>query len=139
MSNSPACNPRTVEEARALVARVEALFMPWNIPALLAGFTEDCIVRFGDMPEFRGRAALEDLFRARSERQKDYRLRKELRALMGDTIANYWEGEWQDRVTGARMTGRGVEIWVMRGGKIAVWEAAFNINEVGKPSAMGLV
>jgi nuclear transport factor 2 (NTF2) superfamily protein len=139
MSTSPAGNPRTLEEARALVARVEALFMPWNIPALLAGFTEDCIVRFGDMPEFRGRAALERLFRARSERQKDYRLHKELRALNGDTIANYWEGEWQDRVTGARMTGRGVEIWVMRDGKIAVWEAAFNINEVGKPSAMGLV
>jgi hypothetical protein len=29
--------------------------MPWNIPALLDGFTDDCIVRFGDMPEFRGR------------------------------------------------------------------------------------
>jgi hypothetical protein len=27
----------------------------------------------------------------------------------------------------------------MRDGNIAVWEAAFNINEVGKPSAMGLV
>ena len=132
-------NPRTIEEARAFVARVEALFMPWNIPALLAGFTDDCIVRFGDIPEFRGRAALERLFRARSERQKDYRLRKELRALMDDTIANYWEGEWEDRVTGVRMTGRGVEVWVMRNGKIAVWEAAFNINEVGKPSAMGLV
>jgi nuclear transport factor 2 (NTF2) superfamily protein len=139
MSTSPPRNPRTVEEARALVARVEALFMPWNIPALLAGFTDDCIVRFGDIPEFRGRAALESLFGARSERQRDYRLRKELRALMGDTIANYWEGEWTDRVTGVRMAGRGVEIWVMRDGKIAVWEAAFNINEAGKPSAMGLV
>jgi nuclear transport factor 2 (NTF2) superfamily protein len=139
MTISPLGNPRTVEEARALVARVEALFMPWNIPALLAGFTDDCIVRFGDIPEFRGRAALERLFRARSERQKDYRLRKELRALMDDTIANYWEGEWEDRMTGSRMAGRGVEIWVMRAGKIAVWEAAFNINEIGKPSAMGLV
>jgi nuclear transport factor 2 (NTF2) superfamily protein len=138
MSNSPARNPRTLEEARALVARVEALFMPWNIPGLVAGFTEDCIIRFGDMPEFRGRAALEKLFRARSERQQNYRLRKELRTLMGDTIANYWEGEWEDRVTGARMAGRGVEIWIMREGKIAVWEAAFNTNEVGKPSAMGL-
>ena len=58
---------------------------------------------------------------------------------MGDRIANYWEGEWEDRLTGARMTGRGVEIWVMRHGKIAVWEAAFNTNEAGKPSAMGLV
>jgi nuclear transport factor 2 (NTF2) superfamily protein len=131
-------NPRTVEEARALVARVESLFMPWDIPALLAGFTDDCVVRFGDLPEFRGKAALEKLFHGRSERQKGYRLRKEFRALMGDIIANYWEGEWDDRMTGAKMAGRGVEIWVMRDGKIAVWEAAFNTNEVGTPSAMGL-
>ncbi len=131
-------NPKTLDEARAFVAHVESLFMPWNIPALLAGFTEDCIVKFGDLPEFRGRPALEQLFRSRSERQKDYRLRKELRALMGDVIANYWEGEWEDRPTGRKMSGRGVEIWRMRDGKIAVWEAAFNVNEAGKPSAMGL-
>src|SRR6266403_2162716 len=59
-------------------------------------------------------------------------VKKELRALSGDTIANYWEGEWQDRVTGKQMAGRGVEIWVMRDGKIAIWEAAFNFNEKGK-------
>jgi nuclear transport factor 2 (NTF2) superfamily protein len=131
-------NPSTKEEARAFVAYVESLFMPWDIAALLDGFTDDCVVRFGDMPEFRGKAALEKLFRARSERQKGYRLRKEFRALMGDTIANYWEGEWEDSATGAQMAGRGVEIWIMRDGKIAVWEAAFNTNEVGKSSAMGL-
>ena len=131
-------NPQTIDEARAFVAQVEALFMPWNIPELLAGFTDDCVVRFGDLPEFRGKAALEQLFRSRSERQKDYRLKKELRALAGDTIANYWEGEWEDRATGRKMAGRGVEIWRMRDGKIAVWEAAFNFNEVGQPSAMGL-
>ncbi len=50
-------NPQTVEEARGFVAHVESLFMPWNIPALLAGFTEDCVVRFGDLPEFRGNIA----------------------------------------------------------------------------------
>jgi len=131
-------NPQTIDEARAFVAHVQSLFMPWDIPALLAGFTEDCVVRFGDLPEMRGKAALEQLFRSRSERQKDYRLKKELRALAGDTIANYWEGEWQDRATGKEMHGRGVEIWVMRGGQIAVWEAAFNFNEAGRPSAMGL-
>jgi nuclear transport factor 2 (NTF2) superfamily protein len=134
----PARNPQTLEEARLFVAHVQSRFTPWDIPGLLAGFTEDCVVRFGDLPEFRGKAALEQLFRSRSERQKDYRLRKELRALSGDTIANYWEGEWQDRVTGKQMTGRGVEIWLMREGRIAVWEAAFNFNEVGRPSAMGL-
>src|SRR5437879_2933301 len=131
-------NPQTVEEARGFVAHVESLFMPWNIPGLLAGFTEDCVVRFGDLPEFRGKAALEQLFRSRSERQKDYRLRKQFRALAGDMIANYWEGEWQDPATGRQMAGRGVEVWRMEGGKIAVWEAAFNFNEVGRPSAMSL-
>ena len=134
----PDRNPQTIDEARAFVAQVQSLFMPWDIPGLLAGFTEDCVVRFGDLPEFRGKAALEQLFRSRSERQIGYRLRKELRALAGHTIANYWEGEWQDRVSGKEMAGRGVEIWVMRDGKIAVWEAAFNFNETGKPSAMGL-
>jgi nuclear transport factor 2 (NTF2) superfamily protein len=124
----PGRNPQTVEEARAFVAHVESLFMPWNIDALLAGFTEDCVVKFGDLPEFRGKAALETLFRSRAERQKDYRLRKEFRALMGARIANYWEGDWQDRVTGKEMHGRGVEVWTLRDGRIAVWEAAFNVN-----------
>jgi nuclear transport factor 2 (NTF2) superfamily protein len=131
-------NPQTIEEARALVGRVQSLFMPWHIEGLLAGFTDDCVVRFGDLPEFRGKAALEQLFRSRSERQKGYRLRKELRAFQGDIIANYWEGEWEDAATGREMAGRGVEVWRMRDGKIAVWEAAFNFNEVGRPSAMGL-
>lgn len=131
-------NPQTIEEARAFVAQVESLFMPWNLDGLLAGFTEDCVVRFGDMPEFRGKAALEKLFRGRMERQKDYRLRKQLRTFTGDTIANVWDGAWEDRATGRKMAGFGVEVWRMRDGKIAVWEAAFNVNEAGRPSAMGL-
>ena len=131
-------NPRNADQARAFVAQVEGLFMPWNIPALLDGFTEDCVARFGDLPEFRGRAALAELFHGRAERQQDYRLKKQFRALMGDMIANYWEGWWQDRASGRQMQGRGVEIWVMLDGRIAVWEAAFNVNEVGQPSAMGL-
>ena len=85
----PDRNPQTIDEARAFVAQVQSLFMPWDIPGLLAGFTEDCVIRFGDLPEFRGKAELEKLFRSRSERQSGYRLRKESRALVGDTIANY--------------------------------------------------
>ena len=131
-------NPATPAEARAFVKHVESLFTPWNVEGLLAGFTDDCVIRFGDLPEFRGKEALQKFFAARSARQKGYRLRKEFRALMGDTIANYWEGDWEDARSGAKMHGRGVEIWVMRGGKIAVWEAAFNANETGKPSTLGI-
>lgn len=121
-----ASNPRNHEEASALVAHVESLFMPWNIDALVAGFTEDCTVRFGTVPEFRGRAALRAFFEARRARQRDYRLAKRLRALSGDMMTNVWEGTWQDTATGRAMRGYGVEVWVLRDGLVAVWEAAFN-------------
>jgi hypothetical protein len=42
-------NPRTPEDARKLVQHVESLFMPWNIDALVDGFTDDCVVRFGTL------------------------------------------------------------------------------------------
>ena len=119
-------NPRTAEEARALVAYVESLFMPWNIDALVAGFTEDCVVRFGAVPEFRGPEALRKFFTARSARQRGYRLRKQFRSLMNDVMTNIWDGEWEDADSGQRMRGFGVEAWTMRDGRIAVWEAAFN-------------
>ena len=68
-------NPRTLEEARALVKHVESLFMPWNIDALADGFTEDCVVRFGSVPEIqgpRGRARLlHDAQRAAAELSAD--------------------------------------------------------------------
>lgn len=120
-------NPRNEEEARAFVKHVESLFMPWNIDALVDGFTEDCVVRFGTLAEFRGRDKLRAFFTARSAKQKGYRLNKQFRALAGDTIANVWSGEWQDAENGTAMKGFGVETWQMRGGKIAVWEAAFNV------------
>src|ERR1700753_229009 len=120
-------NPRTVEEARSVVEYVESLFMPWNIDALVDGFTEDCTVRFGTVPEFRGRTALREFFTARSSKQKNYRLHKHFRALVGDAMTNVWDGEWQDAATGASMKGFGVELWILRDGKIAVWEAAFNV------------
>ncbi len=119
-------NPCSDDEARSFVAHVESLFMPWNIDALVAGFTDNCVVRFGVIPEFRGRDALRKFFEARRAKQKGYRLRKQFRALMNDVMSNVWEGEWEDADTGRRMKGFGVEVWTMQGGKIAIWEASFN-------------
>jgi uncharacterized membrane protein/nuclear transport factor 2 (NTF2) superfamily protein len=126
-------NPQTIEEARAFVSHVESLFMPWNVESLVDGFTEDCLVRFGTVPEFRGREALRQFFLARSARQKGYRLRKQFRGLMNDVISNVWDGEWEDVGSGRRMKGFGVEVWMMRDGKIAIWEASFNTGEVDQP------
>ena len=129
-------NPRTIEEARTLVKHVESLFMPWNVDALANGFTEDCIVRFGSVPEFTGREAVLAFFRTRSARQKNYRLTKQLRSFSGDTIANSWTGAWQDTESGTPMKGFGVEVWVLRDGKIALWEAAFNVGRADQTGSV---
>jgi nuclear transport factor 2 (NTF2) superfamily protein len=121
-------NPRTVEEARLFVKHVESLFMPWNVDALVDGFTEDCVVRFGTLPPFRGREVVRTIVAQSSAPPKNYRLTKQFRTLMGDTITNSWEGSWQDTETGLAMKGFGVEVWVMRDGRIAVWDAAFNVG-----------
>jgi nuclear transport factor 2 (NTF2) superfamily protein len=130
-------NPRTVEEAHLFVQHVESLFMPWNVDALVDGFTEDCVVRFGTLPAFRGRQVLRTFFTNRSARQKNYRLTKQFRSLMGDTITNSWEGSWQDSETGLAMTGFGVEVWVMRDGRIAAWDAAFNVGRADQATNVG--
>jgi nuclear transport factor 2 (NTF2) superfamily protein len=128
-------NPRTLEEARALVKHVEQLFMPWDVEALVDGFTPDCVVRFGCVL-LEGRAALRAFFMARSSRQQRYRLRKELRTFVGETLTNTWEGEWEDAETGVAMRGFGVELWILREGRIAVWEAAFNVGRADRPSGV---
>ncbi len=129
-------NPRTIEEAQAFVKYVESLFMPWNIDALVDGFNDDCVVRFGIVPEFRGCDALRAFFMARSAKQKGYRLKKEFRTLINDTMTNVWEGHWEDADSGVPMRGFGVEVWVMRDGKIAIWEAAFNAGRADQPSSV---
>jgi nuclear transport factor 2 (NTF2) superfamily protein len=132
-------NPRTMEEARTLVKYVESLFNPWNVDALVDGFTPDCVVRFADIPPFTGQEKLRELFTSRSLRQKDYKLVKHLRSLMNDTLAIMGEGTWLDLSTGEQMSGWGCEIWQMRDGKIAVWEGAFNAGPAGADVASPFV
>ena len=116
-------------EANALLRAVEDMFHRRDIEALVNGFAEDCVVRFAEQPEFRGREALRRLFTARLSRQQNYRLRKTLMALDGNVLANVWDGTWEDATTGRPMMGRGVETWTMRDGMIAEWDAAFNVWE----------
>lgn len=131
-------NPRTLEEAESLIRYVESLCMPWNVEEMAHGFTEDCVARFGTYPEMRGRAAVLRFFQDRSARQKNYRLRKELRAMMNDVLAMDWTGTWEDTTTGKKMEGHGVEIWTLREGKLARWEAAFNIKAEGESGLGGI-
>ena len=121
----------TFGEAKKIVQRVEDLFGKADLPNIIRGFTADAVARFADFPELRGRQAIGEFLAARFARQRDYRLKKHLRMLMGDMIGNEWHADWTDGKTGKKMRGRGMEFSTMRDGKIAVWDATFNVWEEG--------
>lgn len=123
--------PLTRERALELVAAAEKAFADADVASIVDGYTDDVVIRFADLPEVRGKAAAEAFLKARFARQRDYRLTKRLRALDGDVIGNVWDGTWTDAQTGRQMQGVGTEFWTMRAGKIALWEATFNVGEVG--------
>lgn len=117
------------ERALTMVKNAETAFGQKDVPTILAGFTDDIVIHFADQPEIRGKAAAKAWLEKRFARQRDYRLTKTLRMLAGDMIGNSWEGEWEDPSSGKIMKGYGVEFWVLRGDRVAVWDASFNVWE----------
>lgn len=118
---------------------VEDAFAAADLDAIGAGFTEDAVARFADFPEMHGRDAIIRFLTARFARTKGYRLKKTLRCLMGDVLGNTWDATWEDARTGKAMQGRGTEFWVVRDGRIALWDATFNVWEKGGPPATPVV
>jgi nuclear transport factor 2 (NTF2) superfamily protein len=125
--------------AARLVRAVEDAFGAADLATIKEGFAEDAIARFADFPEMRGREAIMRFLTARFARTKGYRLKKTLRCLMGDVIGNSWDAIWEDAKTGKQMQGRGTEFWIVRDGRIAVWDATFNAWEQGGPPATPVV
>ena len=124
--------------AEAIIEGVLVAFRSRNIDMILEGFTDDAEVLFGPMDVLRGRDEIEKFLRARFERQLNYRLEKDLRMVDGDRMAVAWRGWWDDAVTGAAMRGKGVEVWTIRDGRLARWEAAFNSVQDGHDPAKAL-
>jgi nuclear transport factor 2 (NTF2) superfamily protein len=127
------------DAAERLVQDVEDAFGAADLARIEQGFTEDAVARFADFPEMRGREAVMRFLRARFARTNDYKLRKTLHCLMGDVLANTWDASWEDAQTGKSMLGRGTEIWIVRDGRIAVWDATFNVWEKGGPPSTPVV
>ena len=121
----------TWTEARELVQAVEDAFSAADLTAIANGFTEDAIARFADFPEMRGRPEIMQFLTARFARTLGYKLSKKLQVLTGNRLANTWDASWTDARTGKSMLGRGTEIWILRGRRIAVWDATFNVWEKG--------
>jgi len=123
----------TRDEATRLVQAVEDAFAAADLDRIAQGFTEDAVARFADFPDMHGRDAIMRFLRARFARTSNYRLTKRLHVLMDDMLANTWDASWQDAQTGKSMLGRGTEIWRVRDGRIALWDATFNAWEKGGP------
>jgi nuclear transport factor 2 (NTF2) superfamily protein len=119
------------DSAKAFVQAVEDAFAAADLARIEQGFTPDAIARFADFPEMRGRDTIMRFLHARFNRTRGYRLKKTLHCLMGDTLANTWDASWEDAQTGKPMLGRGTEIWIVRDGRIALWDATFNAWEKG--------
>jgi nuclear transport factor 2 (NTF2) superfamily protein len=120
------------EMALRMVREAERAFGAADITAILGIFTDDVVIRFAEIPEIRGKVDAERFLRARFARQRNYKLSKSLRMVESDRIGNLWEGEWDDAQTGQKMRGRGIEFWTVRDGKIALWEAVFNVWQDGR-------
>lgn len=123
----------TLDQAEAAVRAAEKSFGDADVPAMLACFTEDCIVRFAEQPDIHGKADLERFLTARMARQRNYGLKKTLRCFRGDVVGVEWRGWWDDARTGKAMEGKGLEFWTLREGRIAVWDAGFNVWERDGP------
>jgi nuclear transport factor 2 (NTF2) superfamily protein len=121
----------TWDAAQRLVQDVEDAFGAADLARIEQGFTEGAVASFADFPEMRGRASIMRFLRARFARTKGYKLKKTLRVLMDDRLANTWEATWEDATTGKPMQGRGTEIWHVKDGRIALWNATFNVWEQG--------
>jgi nuclear transport factor 2 (NTF2) superfamily protein len=127
------------DEAKRLVQDVEDAFGAADLDRIAQRFTEDAVARFADFPEMRGRAAIMSFLGARFARTRGYRLKKTLHVLMDDRLANTWDASWEDARTGKPMIGRGTEIYVVRDGRIALWDATFSAWEKGGPPTTPVV
>jgi nuclear transport factor 2 (NTF2) superfamily protein len=139
MPTQPDAADLTVGDAEAILARAQRLMGTGDIAEVMKTFAPDVVVRFADRPETHGKPALERFLAARFARQKNYRLRKELRAVSGNVIVCSWDGEWDDGQDGRAMQGRGIELLTMRGGEIARWEATFNVWQKGSAPSLPIV
>src|SRR5262245_9723577 len=76
------------DEAADRLGNAARIWEEKNVSAIVAGFTEDCVVRYADLPIFRGRAALAKFLDARFRRAKDYKIEKTLLVTHENRTAN---------------------------------------------------
>ena len=119
----------TEEQARQKWSNVEQIINQGDIDKTVAGFDDNVVVRFADLPEMRGKDALTEFFKAVFAARKGYRINKTFKSVANNIIGGLWEGEWIDAQSGKAMRERGAEFAKYADGRIIEWEGAFNAWE----------
>ena len=120
------------EEGEAAIAKFQRLFTDGAVDEIVECFTPNCLVRFSALAELKGREELHAFLTARFAKTENYTVDKYLVSLAGNMLASRWTATWVDADTKVAMTGRGGEFCVLEGDLVSVWEAYFNVWEVGK-------
>jgi nuclear transport factor 2 (NTF2) superfamily protein len=119
-------------QASTLLRPMAEMFQRADIPALVELFTEDCTIRYGAAAEQQGRVPLRRILTGLIERRRELRLQKACIAIDRNKLVIRSEESWKEGEAGKPMTGFGIEVWTMREGKIAIWEAGFSAGEEGQ-------
>jgi nuclear transport factor 2 (NTF2) superfamily protein len=119
-------------QATTLLRAMAEMFQRADIPALVDLFTEDCTIRYGAGAEQQGRVPLRRVLTGIIERRRELRLAKACVAIDRNKLVIRSEESWKEGEASKPMTGFGIEVWTMRDGKIAVWEAGFSAGDEGQ-------
>lgn len=122
----------TEEDVHASLAKSMDRFARADVDGILSRYDDDILIRFADLPEIRGKAAAEKFLRARFAVQEDYKVTKTFLLVAGQKYGNNFTASWNDKSSGKRYEGRGVEILQLRNGKVVQWDCSYNIWESGK-------
>jgi putative hydrolase of the HAD superfamily len=119
----------TEPRARRLVRMAEEAYGAQNLDAIMRLFHPDAIVHWNGRPVAAGydevrRFHIETLGFGETTRH-DYRLRKTLRAVQGDTIAVEWTSSYTT-ADGKPREGRAAEVWTLRGDLLIEWHAYYH-------------
>jgi ketosteroid isomerase-like protein len=113
----------STEATLALIKRFEDSFNRYDVDALMADMTEDCVYEhvapdIAGGGRYEGQAAVRAVWAALTDVFPNYRLMTEDIFAVGDRCAYRWRGDF-DLPEGGRGEIRGVDIFTVREGKIA--------------------
>ena len=109
--------------AEDIVKQAEAAYNTEDLDRIMSLFDQEIVFFWNGQKKAEGHGELRRWHEMWVGKQKDFTMRKTLRAASGDTIAVEWQSRWIDPVSGEINEGYGGEFWTMRNNRLREWRA----------------